>query len=353
MLVKDAKAAAGEWVRAEGRHTPGFFGAFYHGSTNWLSDEAELPASSDLDVMVVLDTPEPPEKPGKFNYHGVLLEVSYLSRDLLRTPEQVLCNYHMAGSFHRPGIILDPSGKLSELQAAVSREYALRPWVTKRAEHARDHVLNHLQRLNADAPFHNQVMSWLFGTGVTTHILLVAGLKNPTVRRRYLAVRELLTEYDLSNFCETLLEMLGAASLRREHVEYHLTALADAFDDAASVLRSPYPFAADLTPLARPIAIDGSRELIEQGFHREAVFWIAATYSRCQCVLAQDAPTELEERHRSGYQELLADLGIVSFVDLQRRAEAVRASLPHVWAVAETIMTVNLAILDETPSVSP
>ena len=95
------------------------------------------------------------------------------------------------------------------------------------------------------------------------------------------------------------------------------------------------------------------RPLIEQGFHREAVFWIAATYSRCQCVLAQDAPKELEERHRSGYQELLADLGIVSFVDLQRRAEAVRASLPHVWAVAETIMTVNLAILDETPSVSP
>ena len=35
-----------------------------------------------------------------------------------------------------------------------------------------------------------------------------------------------------------------------------------------------------ITPAARPIAIDGSRELIEAGAHREAVFWIVATFAR-------------------------------------------------------------------------
>jgi hypothetical protein len=353
MLVKDAKAIAREWVLAEGSKTPVFFGAFYHGSTNWLPDEAELPPSSDLDVMVVLNAPEPPDKPGKFDYQGVLLEVSYLSRDLLRSPEQVLSNYHMAGSFHAPGIILDPSEELSRLQATVSREYPMRRWVTKRAEHARNHVLNHLQGLNANAPFHNQVMSWLFGAGVTTHILLVAGLKNPTVRRRYMAVRELLAEYDRLDFYETLLEMLGAARMHRERAEHHLTTLANAFDAAASVLKSPYPFAADITPLARPIAIDGSRELIEQGFHREAVFWMVATYSRCQWVLVQDASAEMQERHSAGYHELLADLGITSFMDLQRRGNEVRESLPRVWEVAEVIMATNPAIVDDAPPVSP
>ena len=346
MLVKDAKTIARQWVLERASEAPGFFGAFYAGSTNWLPDDAILPPTSDLDLWVVLDDPTPPEKLGKLRYQGALLEVSYLPRDQLGSPESILGDYHMAGSFRAPSIIADPSGQLTRLQVAVSKDYARRRWVRKRCEHARDRVLRNLQALSESEPFHDHVASWLFATGVTTHVLLVAGLKNPTVRRRYLAVRELLADYGRLDFYEALLELLGCAQMSRVRAEHHLAALADAFDAAKLVIRTPFFFAADISDTARPIAIDGSRELIESGYHREAIFWMVATYSRCQKVFHHDAPVELRDRHSPGYRQLLGDLGITSFADLQQRGEQIKSFLPRVWEVAEAIMAANPGIED-------
>jgi hypothetical protein len=340
MLVKDAKAIARQWVLEEAGQMPGFAGAFFHGSTNWLPDAAPLPATSDLDVMIVLDDPDPPIKRGKFIYQDVLLEVSNLPHDQLQSPEQILSQYHLAGSFRAPGIIADPTGRLAALQAAVSRDYAKRRWVAKRCEHARDKVLHGFQ-LNETDPFHDQVVNWLFPAGVTTHVLLVAGLKNPTVRTRYVAARELLTEYGHMDLYTPLLELLGCATMGRAQVEGHLAALSQAFDVAAALIKTPFFFAADISELARPIAIGGSRELIERGDHREAIFWMVATYSRCQKVFFHDAPVELQEQFGPGYRALLADLGIVSFADLRNRFEQIKNLLPRVWEVAEAIMAAN------------
>jgi hypothetical protein len=346
MLIKDAKAIARQWIVEEASQAPGFFGAFYAGSTNWLPDDAILPATSDLDVWVVLADPNPPDKLGKFIYRGVLLEVSYMPREQLESPELILGDYHMAGSFRTPSVIADPSGWLTRLQAAVSKDYAKRRWVVKRCEHARDRVLRNLRSLNEAELFHDQVASWLFATGVTTHVLLAAGLKNPTVRRRYVAVRELLAGYGRLDYYETLLELLGCAQISPVRVELHLAALADAFDAAKAIIKTRFFFAADLSDIARPIAIDGSRELIESGDHREAIFWMVATYSRCQKALYHDAPAELRERFSPGYRRLLGDLGITSFADLQRRGEQVEAMLPRVWEVAEAIIAANPEIED-------
>src|SRR5439155_16138520 len=134
-------------------------------------------------------------------------------------------------------------------------------------------------------------------------VRLVAGLKSPTVRKRYLAVRELLAEYRYSDFYESLLETLGCVRMDRERVEHHLAALTQAFDAAKSVVKTPFFFASDISNIARPIAIDGSRDLIECGCHREAIFWMVATYSRCQKVLCHDAPAEMQDRFSPGYRQ--------------------------------------------------
>jgi hypothetical protein len=346
MRVKDAKDVARQWVIEKASTAPGFYGAFYAGSTNWLPDDAALPATSDVDVWVVLADPNPPDKLGKFIYRDVMLEVSYLSSDQLRSPDLILSDYHMAGSFRTPSIILDPSGQLTKLQAAVSKDYAKRQWVYKRCEDARNKVLRNLQSLNESEPFHDQVTVWLFATGVMTHVLLVAGLKNPTVRRRYVAVRGLLADYRRLDVYETLLELLGCAQVSRARVEQHLAALADVFDVAKTVVRTPFFFVSDISDSARPIAIDGSRELIERGEHREAIFWMVATYSRCQKVLAHDAPVEVQARFNRGYRHLLGDLGITSFADLQQRSKEIMGFLPRVWEVAEAIMAANPGIED-------
>lgn len=341
MLVKQAKAVAREWVSAEAARMPGFRGAFFHGSTNWLTDDAPQPTTSDLDIMVVLASPTPPNKLGKFMYRNVMLEVSYLSRDELPSAEVILGLSHLAGSLGTASIIMDPSGELSRLQAAVAKDYAKRRWVRQRCEHAQAKILNNLGALDETAPFHDQVIPWLFATGVTTHVLLAAGLKNPTVRLRYVAVRELLAEYGRLDFYETLLELLGCRRMTRLRAAKHLDALAAVFDAAKTVVKTPFFFASDISDIARPIAIDGSRQLIEHGDHRAAIFWIVATYSRCQKVLDHDASVELQDRFSPGYRQLLGDLGITSFADLRRRGAQVEALLPAVWEVAEAIMAAN------------
>ena len=341
MIVQQARAAARAWVSQEAGRLPGFAGAFFSGSINGMADDAELPATSDVDILIMLDGSDLPRKPGKFLYQGVLIEASYLSSAEIHTPEQVLGASHLAWSLRAASLILDPTGRLAPLQAAVIKEYAQRRWVVRRCAHARDKVLRNLAGLNEAEPLPDQVNHWLFGAGVTTHILLVAGLRNPTVRKRYLTVRQLLVDYGRAGFYPTLLEMLGCAQIQRDQVKQHLAALAEVFDAASAVIKTHFVFAADITPEARPVAIDGSRELIEHGNHREAVFWIAVTYTRCQQVLALDAPLEMQEQYLPGYRRMLADLGIASFADLQQRCQQVKALLPRVWQEAEAILQAN------------
>jgi hypothetical protein len=341
-LVRDAKTVAREWVSEHAGSIPGFVGAYFAGSVNWLPDDAVMPATSDLDVNVVVDGPEEITRE-KILYRDLLLEITFLPFAWVRSPDQVLGHYHLAGGFRTPSVIADPSGHLTAIQAAVSREFARREWVRRRCEHARRRALDGLDALDPLVPFHQQVIGWLFPTGVTTHILLVAGLENPTVRRRYSAVAGLLAQYGQPPFQETLLALLGCEAMTRTQAERHLAALSEAFDIAAAAIESSFPFASDLSAIARPLAIDGSREMIEQGFHREAVFWIAVTYSRCQSILAADAPMELE-RFEPGYRTLLDDLGISSFAAIRARSERVKAHLPRVWNVAEAIIAANPAI---------
>jgi hypothetical protein len=179
---------------------------------------------------------------------------------------------------------------------------------------------------------------WLFGSSIATLLPLIAGLRNPTVRRRYAATHQILAEYGHLALYEQLLEQLGCATMSRERTEHHLAALTPVFDVASSVIRSPFPFGTDISALARTATFGGSRDLIERGLHREAVFWLAVTYSRCLEVLAADAPAELDG-FTSAFHELLADLGVTSFADRRQRVEQVRALLPDIMATSEQIIT--------------
>lgn len=330
-----AREVAAAWAEAEGARTPGFAGAFLHGSINWLPDKAALPASSDLDVMVVLAGDEPAQKPGKFRYQGVLLEVSYLPLVEVANADQILGNAHLAGSFHRPSVLADPTGYLAALHQEVARHYAEEAWVYRRCADVAAKIRQPFPP--PGAPFPNQVNAWLFPAGLATHLLLVAGLRNPTVRQRYGAVRELLVDQGRLDVYAGLLEDLGVAAMTPSRATAHLDALEAAFVDAAQAIRSPFFFAADISEAGYAVAIGGTRELIARGDHREAIFWLAATAVRCQQIFLQDAP-HLMPRHAPGFRALLNDLNVPDRNALVARHAATVARLPECWQVAHELI---------------
>ena len=337
MLVRQAKSVAEEWVHHEGSKLAGLRGAYLVGSVTTLPDWAHLPETSDVDVTVVMEDP-PSKKLGKFKYQDLLLEVSFEERDTIQSAENVLGHPHLAGGIRSMHIIVDPTGHLGRLQEEVASRYSCRRWVGQRCQEATAKAEGMLQSLEESAPLHGQVTAWLFGTSLTTLILLVAGLRAPTVRRRYVEARELLVEHGRPDFYEELLKLLGCCNWSRSQAEGHLAAVAAAFDQAKCLRKGEFPYAADISDAARPVAIDGSRALIEQGLHREAVYWMVATFSRCCWIFHFNGSNVIGDRFLQSYQSMLGDLGINLFADLKARSSQVRKFLPRVTEVAEAIM---------------
>lgn len=340
MKVEEARKTAAKWVTQHASREAGFLGAYFSGSTVGLPGEAGLPESSDIDLIVVTQTTEPPPKLGKFRYEQALLEVTYLPWSQLASADKVLSDYHLAGSFRTDTIIADPTGRLRRLQTEVAPRFAEKPWVLLRCKHAHDRIERGLRNLDPKAPLQNQVLGWLFPTGVTTHVLLTAALRNPTIRLRYLRAREVLEAYGHREVYAELLQLLGCTQLTARRMEVHLKALERTFDTAATQAATPFPFSSDITPGARSVAIDGSRELIQRGHHQEAVFWITATFARCHQMLAADAPEE-GERLAPDFHALLSDLGVGTPEALFQRADNVLRYLPRLMTVARSIVEAN------------
>ena len=148
----------------------------------------------------------------------------------------------------------------------------------------------------------------------------------------------------MQDFYEQLLALSGFGQLSRQEVEQQLHQLDGLFTVACSVIRSPYHFAGDISAGARPVTIDGSYALIETGLHREAMFWIVASYCRCLHVLHQDAAPEIKEPHDHHFLQLLQTLGISTYADRVRENEKARQLLPLVQQKAAAIIAINPAI---------
>jgi hypothetical protein len=336
MTVQEAKTIVRQWVQEQAVQMPGFIGAFYHGSINWMDDNDTFPDTSDADVIIVVTDPAI-YTAGKFRYKHLVLEVTYMPPEEFQSAEQLLSKFYWAGSIKNPGIIADINGHLSAVLQEAAEKYADAYWVRRRCQDAKERSLRFMTALK-DAPLHDQVTNWLFCRGLMAHMLLVAGLQNPTVRKRYVDVRRLLAWYDALEFHEQLLKSAGFANMSAGDVEGHLVTLTAVFDDAAAVIRTPYRFAADISPAGRPIVIDGSYELIKAGYHREAMFWITATHCRCQHVLSLDAPVAMQEQHKYGFMRLLDELHITSAEERAASDQAAAQFIETVDSMAEMII---------------
>jgi hypothetical protein len=102
-----------------------------------------------------------------------------------------------------------------------------------------------------------------------------------------------------------------------------------------------YHFVFPISPLARPVVIDGSRELINDGFYGEAMMWIVGMRSICQQAILQDAPADEQKKYTEQYDELLAKLGFHSPEDFPKREEMSKWLLEEVMQIALQIVETN------------
>jgi hypothetical protein len=346
MLVRDAKEIARQWVVEEASKMDSFYGAYFSGSTNWMPDDAPMPRTSDVDVKVVVDDRTKYQSYTKKSANGVVLDVSYINFEDFQSPAPMLVTYHATLHFTTPNIILDPTGQLGKIQEAVVREYATREWVSKRCENAFERLRSSLDRWYTKSMWPEKVFWWLYPFPVIFHVILVANLENPAVGNAFYHGKATLDQYGHQSFDEEVLRLLGSEKMSKAQVLDHLTALEELFDVAKTFVKTPFFGATNIADDARPIVIDRNRQHINEGYHREALFWITVYVAICQIALHNDAPKEVQDRFAPAFQDLLDDLGLSTLSDLQRRAKELQAFLPRVWEIAEDILARNPAIHD-------
>lgn len=346
MLVREAREQARAWVGREASRLPGFVGAYLTGSTKWKQPDEPHPPSSDVDVRVVVDPPGTPARIEKQRHGDILLEASVVTRESLGSAEQLVQDPFLGGSLWNPVLLADPSGDLAALADRVGAAFPRRRWVEARTARVRALPLRFLQHIEDAETLPEQVGAWLFGTSATTLPLLAAGLRNLTVKRRYAESRALLADQGRLDLHEEMLSWLGCAEIAPECARRHLAAVAAAFDATMDHVDPSFRFAADLRSEARPVAVEACAELIDAGLHREAIFWLGATFSRCLLAHRADVPRDVRELCDAGLRGLLRDLGVETRGHLVARAERVRTGMAKVAAAAEQIIDSTAGIFE-------
>lgn len=334
MRVFQGKTIASQWVQAYAQ-THGMLGAVFNGSVLDLREDDVLPVASDVDINIILHPgQEEPGKIGKFRYQGVMLDVGFLPYAMIHPMEKALTTYEIAASYRQGPAIYDLTGYLADVMAYVSARFTQPKWVQVRCEAVFDKIERGIKGFSHGAALLDNVNSWLFPAGICAHAVLVAALRNPTVRLRYLRAREVLEKWDEMPLYDEMLALLDGEMMTAGRLLRHIGRLDEVFTQAIAQRRSYFPFQGDIAEESRGIAVDAARRLVQDGNYREASFWVAVTFERCMRILRQDAP-ETFARYEGEFAALLTDMGVASNVLIEKRIEGVLGFLPRLKAVVE------------------
>jgi hypothetical protein len=159
-------------------------------------------------------------------------------------------------------------------------------------------------------------------------------------------MRELLEPVARSGLCEKALHVLRSAQMTRPPVKGYLQEAMRAFDRAAEVYQTPAPYGFKLHPHVRPYFAEGTQELIREGYHREAAFWIWVCHWLSNVALQNDATEEEKPQFQAGFDRLLSGLGLSTPQDWACRVEQARALADEVFQAADDIVAQNPEIVE-------
>lgn len=361
MTVGEAKELAREWAVQRAKELPGIAGAYLFGSICLRRDEDPFPYTSDVDIRMavegnghdVLTEVEGEFRSQAIEYKGLDIEIIYPSITECLDHEALLGTPWLAPAFRAQNILLDPTGVVAKAQAAVRRSYAQERWVRARCRTLQTSVLGGLDKAASDgalAPgFASEFLERLewFHFGALTQaagIPCMADLDGYTSRRGLSNCRKVLEAYGLPGLYGKLLDVLGAEDVTAEAAIDLLGEMESAFDPAVRYVRTRFWGGFFFQAFLRSKILDGVRELILQGHHREATLFLVHMRTLAQNALENDAPLAVKAELREGHRRLLSKLGIESPADINGKVDRLRKNLPEVMEAAETIIARNPAV---------
>jgi hypothetical protein len=345
MKVQNAIALAQEWVDQEATRMPHFVGAHLLGSVATLPAECTFPPYRDIDVNVVLEGDIAPEV-HDIDYRGYILEYGLESWNDYASAEAVLSNPGLAPNLDANTILADPRGLLVPLQTAVAQEFTKRTWVVARCASMRREVDRTCEVLGI-VPTPGEAYGVLVAlTWALSGWLAMAALRPPTHRRALVLLREMLANQDALPLQEAVLDLLGVAHFDARRAEFYLAAAVAAFDRAVEVHRTPTPLDFKLQAHVRPYLVQGSQEMIDEGYPREAMSWIALGLLLANQTIQLDGPVEEQQIFQATVDQLLEECGFTAPGALAlRRAEAAQL-VADMSEVVERFIVTNRAIRD-------
>jgi hypothetical protein len=134
------------------------------------------------------------------------------------------------------------------------------------------------------------------------------------------------------NLHQAILQVWGCAHFERGNVERCLEECINAFNKAVQVLRAPfYGIHRDVYPYL----VEGSREMIDAGHHREAMFWIMLMHSLSNRAIQRDASEEEKRSSQAGLEQALNRLGLGTADERRSRLELVQSVKEEVFNLAD------------------
>jgi len=342
--VKQVTQIVREWVQEHARHTPNFAGAYLWGGITALPSDARFPLYRDVDVVVVLTEgpAEGQEDTQEVFYRGVMLEVLLKGLAVHRDVEAVLSNPSQGPNMADTMILADPTGLLLPLQQEVIAQFGRQRWVKARCEVEKSSAEKHLAAMQviADSTKNQNALWEVWGLlSALSGLLAVAQLERPTTRRTISLLGELLDRQGKPDLHEEALSVWGSVHMSRDEVQAMLDETAIVFDRSVQVYQTPTPYGFTMREHLRPYLTEATQEMIEEGLHREATFWIVTLATESYLVLQNDAPDEEKPIFAAQLQGMLTKLGYGFAGAWAERVAAAEHLAREVYAIAEELVT--------------
>lgn len=322
-------ALAKNFVEKNYLDQPGFVGAHLVGSIIHADRDAIFPTYCDVDIAIVLDSIEF-QKIEEVFQEGYVLECILSGSSRYRSAEDILAIPGMACNLQKNSIIVDPEGRLAEIHRGVAEGFAMRHWVKRRVDTEMNIAKSSLEAMSRSQNMIEVIHSLCEFIMRCSASITTAHLKPPTHRRSLANLKALMQTPEEQSLFEDILKAFGSAQLSEAEVRTFLQQCLGAFDRAIVVKRSPVPFEWKLDPCIRDYLNQGTLEIIDEGLHREAIFWIAIFFIISTIAIQQDGLAEEKVGYAAQLTEFLRALGLESTESIKQRIEFCTEVYGHV-----------------------